>query len=429
MHVKNFYITDDFRGEQRNLGSLADSIKRLGLLQPIIVEKDTDGFYMIKGGRRRFRALTEYLGYTELKRDVHYHVTDSTNLSDALMAQFEENYEREDFTPMELAALVTEIHKQKTAEHGKSIQGVGKGWGQKDTAKILGKDVSFVSRMLKISQNPEEVKSCKSVSEALSTLEKKRAKEIQQVAQKAKVEKSQGEISPEIERIIKGLKLDKAENFIKSLRDESIDFIYTDPPYGINLDDMTGHSYYDCYEDEPDEIKELIFSLIPDIYRVLKPDSFFVIWTSNQLENELRAKLRAQGFGTASTPLYWIKLNHPGKAMNPEKTFGSAVELAIYGWKGDAYMRNQGLQNAFPVPTVRKNRIHVAQKPEKLITQHLEIFSDPGQLVLDLFSGSGATLRACHETNRKFTGCESNEDNFYSSIDYTLDYFGLAEEE
>ena len=57
-------------------------------------------------------------------------------------------------------------------------------------------------------------------------------------------------------------------------------------------------------------------------------------------------------------------------------------------------------------------KIHPAQKPVKLLKQLIEIFTDPGDVVIDHCFGSGGTGRACLETGRNFYGFEINKE-FY----------------
>lgn len=57
-------------------------------------------------------------------------------------------------------------------------------------------------------------------------------------------------------------------------------------------------------------------------------------------------------------------------------------------------------------------KIHPAQKPVKLLKRLIEIFTDPGDVVIDPCFGSGSTARACIETGRNFYGFEINKE-FY----------------
>lgn len=57
-------------------------------------------------------------------------------------------------------------------------------------------------------------------------------------------------------------------------------------------------------------------------------------------------------------------------------------------------------------------KIHPAQKPVALLKRLIEIFTDPGDVVIDPCFGSGSTGRACIETGRNFYGFEINKE-FY----------------
>ena len=57
-------------------------------------------------------------------------------------------------------------------------------------------------------------------------------------------------------------------------------------------------------------------------------------------------------------------------------------------------------------------KIHPAQKPVKLLEKLIEIFTDPGDVVIDPCAGSGSTLRAAVELGRSAYGFEIDR-NFY----------------
>ena len=60
-----------------------------------------------------------------------------------------------------------------------------------------------------------------------------------------------------------------------------------------------------------------------------------------------------------------------------------------------------------------RDRIHPAQKPIKVLKQLIEIFTDPGDVVIDPCAGSGSTLRAAHELGRSVFGFEIDR-KFYN---------------
>lgn len=52
------------------------------------------------------------------------------------------------------------------------------------------------------------------------------------------------------------------------------------------------------------------------------------------------------------------------------------------------------------------NRLHPTQKPVGVLRPLIEAFSQPGDVVLDPFCGSGSTLAAAHELKRRYVGIE-----------------------
>jgi site-specific DNA-methyltransferase (adenine-specific) len=56
--------------------------------------------------------------------------------------------------------------------------------------------------------------------------------------------------------------------------------------------------------------------------------------------------------------------------------------------------------------------LHPTPKPESMIERMIKASSNPGDLVLDLFSGSGTTAYVAKQLDRNFIGCENNLDYF-----------------
>lgn len=62
----------------------------------------------------------------------------------------------------------------------------------------------------------------------------------------------------------------------------------------------------------------------------------------------------------------------------------------------------------------RYPKIHPTQKPVTLLKRLIDIFTDPGDVVIDPCAGSGTTLRAAYETGRNSYGFEVDK-NFYKA--------------
>lgn len=64
-----------------------------------------------------------------------------------------------------------------------------------------------------------------------------------------------------------------------------------------------------------------------------------------------------------------------------------------------------------------KDRLHPSQKTQKLLTRLLCISSNPGDVVLDPFVGSGSTAEACLYNNRRYIGFESNKAYYEMAVE------------
>lgn len=417
--ASNFRIPSDYREEPEDIGDLALSIHQNILIQPIIVEKHGE-FYHIAAGRRRFTALTEYLGLTELEENTHFLIREGM---DVLLIQLEENFKRKNYKPIEIARLVTDIHKRQVKEHGAAVKGRRGGWGLKDTAKMVSRDKGFVSKMLAIVTNAELVESCETLADAFDKISQEKSRKLAKKIRKARTKKVLENLDEELESYINNFHFVKAENFLPGVEDASVDLILTDPPFGIGLDKMASGVDYDVYSDKPEAIASTIEFCIPHLYRVLREDKYVIIWTGYHYLNELQRLMAKADFTVASTPLHWIKTDSPGKSMNPSLTCGNMLQVAVYGWKGgNAELTIKGRGNGFPYPIVRSDRIHVAQMPETLLLDLLSIFSNEGDTVLDVFAGSGSVLRSCFMSRRGFVGCEKDEDAYNRAVNYTQEW-------
>lgn len=93
-----------------------------------------------------------------------------------------------------------------------------------------------------------------------------------------------------------------------------------------------------------------------------------------------------------------------------------AVEAFCAAWCGPGHARwnGGGRRNLFVHPTNQSDRhgVHPTEKPVSLMAELVGLFSDPGDVVLDPFMGSGTTGVACIKRRRRFIGIESDPKYF-----------------
>jgi ParB family chromosome partitioning protein len=123
---------------EESLAELAGSLKSHGLIQPILVEEASDGYYLIVAGERRFRAAI-MAGFSEVPVIVRSY-TPEKRLEIALI----ENVQREDLNPVE------------EAEAYRSLMAMG-GRSQEEVADVVGKSRSAVANSIRLLRLPEAV--------------------------------------------------------------------------------------------------------------------------------------------------------------------------------------------------------------------------------------------------------------------------------
>ena len=97
----------------------------------------------------------------------------------------------------------------------------------------------------------------------------------------------------------------------------------------------------------------------------------------------------------------------------------SEYALVLYRDKLPKFNNNgKMIFNCMDVERSKYKKIHPTQKPVELLCKLINIFTDPGEIVIDPVAGSGSTLVASHLTNRKGYGFEIKKDMYKNSIDW-----------
>ncbi|CUH38927.1 Modification methylase DpnIIB [Jannaschia seosinensis] len=218
-----------------------------------------------------------------------------------------------------------------------------------------------------------------------------------------------------------------------SLPECSVDLIFADPPYNLQLRGnlhRPDNSRVDAVDDHWDQFESLkaydAFTRrwMRAARRVLKPDG--AIWVIGSYHNIFRvgAALQDQGFWLLND-VVWRKTNpmpnFRGKRLtNAHETmiWASKSESSRYTFNYEAMKAaNEGVQMrsdwTFPICTgherlknERGEKAHPTQKPEALLHRLLVATTNPGDVVLDPFFGTGTTGAVATMLGRNFIGIE-----------------------
>jgi DNA modification methylase len=145
---------------------------------------------------------------------------------------------------------------------------------------------------------------------------------------------------------------------------------------------------------------ELLHAWFGNMARVLEPGRSLYIWGGYANCANYPPVLKACGL-YFSQAIIWDK-QHP---VLTRKDFMGAHEWCFYSWKLGAGHKFFGPNNVPDLWQVKKvpsqKSVHLTEKPVELAARAMQYSSRPGENVLDLFGGSGSTLMAAEQTDRK----------------------------
>lgn len=433
------------KGSSSSIRDMANSLMANGQLQPIVIDGDRK---LVAGFRRLvgcaalasegkcigFDLPDEIDGVSNPRKlppgkilAVQY---ENLSLEDRLKIEMEENVQRVNFTDPEKAMGYARLKKLLEEKSGGPVS-------NREVAKAAKVSRAQVTMGLKVAEAVEagstHLLQASSVIAAYNQLnsENKIAELKARAADKplAKTgEKPKEKVDDLSQRLYNG---DTVE-WIHSLPDSSVDFINFDPPWGIDIDDYDRWQNYEEFDDSTKVAYEkIILPLIPELYRVLKPDTYMVVWFGIQFYERLYRALESlsgtvkpkedpkheRRFKVNPVPHIWYKTNKKGSQSDPTRIELNVYEPFFKVQKGNPRMFKHAQNNVlpFPMPTAR---IHYTQKDVGLQVDILERYSFGTMLCLDPTFGSGSFFRACQRLGREFIGAEQNTENYNKALEW-----------
>ncbi|MEU4066686.1 site-specific DNA-methyltransferase [Streptomyces wedmorensis] len=204
-----------------------------------------------------------------------------------------------------------------------------------------------------------------------------------------------------------------------------VNCIITDPPFGVdNKSNMavTKHGQDYARKIANDENPEVAIKTFKEVMDVLCPqtsdDCDMYIFTAHQVLEEWLGVGRwlheAHGF-KRNALLVWEK---DGPGMGDLEGWGMGHEIIIFLKKGRVPRYADRRNGVLHVPQLRPNQlIHPHEKPTALLEMLIKHSTQPGDLVVDPFGGSGSLVRACRKTRRSGIAVEYDEENFKMAMD------------
>jgi DNA modification methylase len=180
---------------------------------------------------------------------------------------------------------------------------------------------------------------------------------------------------------------------------EQASMTFTDPPYNVNYKQRTTKSHLRTITNDNlgDGFEQFLYDACVNILLATK-GAVYICMSSAELHTLYQAFTRAGGHW--STFLIWSK----DRFTLGRSDYQRQYEPILYGWKREAQhfwcgARDQG--DVWQVGKPRVNDLHPTMKPIELIERAIGNSSREGDVILDVFGGSGSTLIACQRTGRQ----------------------------
>lgn len=224
-------------------------------------------------------------------------------------------------------------------------------------------------------------------------------------------------------------------DFIRGFTRGDVPLIVTDPPYGNVVDEA-----WDKVNVDDVQFSEWMLSWTKQYASMLLPNAAFYVWGGvgrpgfrpffrYLSEVEGQGLLLANLITWSKRRAYGVQHNYlftreelayliNGADVKKPRTFNVPLLEAKRGYAGynpkypaksDRYRRTNVWTD---VNEIFRGKLHVAQKPQRLIEVPIEVHTSPGEWVLDPFAGSGTTAFACRKLGRRFCVIERDEWTF-----------------
>lgn len=177
------------------------------------------------------------------------------------------------------------------------------------------------------------------------------------------------------------------EKVFADIKNGSIDCIITDPPY-------------------PFEFIECWSKLSKFAKRVLKPNGFCIAYTAHIYLPEVLKRM------SEYLDYYWIfSMYQPGKTsiVHPTNIMASWKPILIYQ---NGKKKNKKVIRDYFVSETSEKDGHDWQQSLSGVNYLIEMFTNPNDLILEPFAGSGTTMKACINKKRRIMASEINEETY-----------------
>lgn len=202
---------------------------------------------------------------------------------------------------------------------------------------------------------------------------------------------------------------------------DGINVICTDPPYGMDhisgsAKTAAGLRWVKRVENDKslDGAIAMFLEVMPPLVDKCVDDAEMLVFTRWNLIGDWIEVVNLLEPFEVKNLFIWDK-GSPGMG-DLKGNLGFWFEAIIYAKKGNREVPDRSRSSIFSIDGVPHSQmVHPTQKPVELLEALLRITGNPGDLVVDPFSGSGSTIRAAKNLGMRAIGIEKDADHVLNS--------------
>ena len=197
----------------------------------------------------------------------------------------------------------------------------------------------------------------------------------------------------------------KKEDVALLMEGKQADMVFTDPPWNVNYGAGTEGVRYKTRSILNDsmtteDFKKFMSSAFENMNQFSKEGCMTYVVMSAQEWGNLMLTLNEAGYHWSST-IIWKK----DRFVLSRKDYHTQYEPIYYGWKDGAPrlhpLEDKTQSDVWDIDRPRVSMEHPTMKPVELVARAITNSSNPSDIVLDLFGGSGSTIIASEQTDRQ----------------------------
>lgn len=461
--LSSILVEDRLRTDLGDIAGLAESIQEHGLWHPVVVESTPGASlpYTLRAGGRRFAACTLLNSNGVPGWDtIPVTIFEEMPPYKRVIVELDENLKRKNMTWQEIVTGIVRYHK--ACKRAAALE--DEKWTQEKTGDMLGMNQAKVSIAFKVweemEKKNERVLAAESLLEAfkviasdrldkgqaeqLRRIELKRKQVTAQPAVPASVVKSEVEL-PSILRVAQVEQPETVEDKMQVTKEQVASFYYvgnclellpkiaeqhtinhiiTDPPYGIDLANLTRKDMgrFEALERVADTHTvegnlELIPAFLEVAFKCIAEDGFLCMWYDLDHHEKIAGWAGKIGWKVQRWPLVWCKTS-PCLNNAAHCNITKATEFCYFFRRSEKSMiRQKQAKNFIDAPSCATST-HPFPKPHAVWRYLLETVSLPNQVVVDPFAGEGSMLAASFKEGRIPFGIELDERHVASGLSY-----------